>query len=127
MKNKYMLDSSAWIEYFKGSVVGEKVNDVIEKEEILICTLSIAEISDKFAREKEDFEKFLVFIKNVSAIIDITISSCSESGKLKMERRKVKKEFSLADAIIYLTAKENSCILMTKDRDFEDMKDIVII
>ncbi len=127
MTNKYLLDSSAWIEYFAGTELGNRVKEIVDKEDLSTCILSVAEISDKFSKEKEKFDKFLAFINNVSAIANVTLSSCSESGKLKAERRKVKKEFSLVDAIIYLTAKENSCILITKDRDFEDMKNAVVL
>jgi len=127
MENRYLIDSSAWVEYFAGTELGKKAMDIIEKEEIATCILSIAEISDKFNREKEKFDIFLSFIKNKSSILDITLSSCMESGKLKAERRKIKKEFGLIDAIIYLTAKENSCILVAKDDDFEGLKNVVVL
>ena len=127
MANKYLLDSSAWIEYFAGTKTGEQSKKIAEKETVLTCILSIAEISDKFSKENEKFDKFLAFIKNTSSIVNITVSSCAESGKLRAERRAVKKEFGLVDAIIYLTAKENSCILVTKDNDFEGMDNVIIL
>ena len=127
MANKHMLDSSAWIEYFAGTETGKKVEYVIENEEILTCMLSIAEISDKFCKEDEKFGRFLDFIKSVSAVSNITIETCSEAGKLKAQRRSIKKEFKIADAIIYLTARENSCIVVTKDADFEGMENVVVI
>lgn len=127
MTNKYMLDSSAWIEYFSGTELGAKIKDIVESGTTVTSILSIAEISDKFSREKEKFEKFLSFIKNMSSVANITISSCSESGKLKAERRTIRKKFSLADAIIYLSAKENSCILITLDHDFDSMENVKVI
>ena len=127
MANKYMLDSSAWIEYFSGSESGARIKNVVEGDTTVTSILSIAEISDKFSREKERFDKFLAFIKNVSSVVNITILSCSESGRLKAERRKIKKKFSLADAIIYLSAKENSCTLVTLDHDFDNMENVKVI
>ncbi|MFA4819388.1 MAG: PIN domain-containing protein [Candidatus Aenigmatarchaeota archaeon] len=129
MANKYMLDSSAWIEYFAGTAMGEKVKEFLENEEttIAICLLSIAEISDKFSKENEKFDKSLAFIKSASSIANLTLKSCSEAGKLKAERRKIKKEFGLVDAITYLTAKENSCILVAKDDDFENMDNVILL
>ena len=32
MANKYLLDSSAWIEYFAGTVIGENIKEIIEKK-----------------------------------------------------------------------------------------------
>ncbi len=127
MANKYLLDSSAWIEYLSGTALGEEVKDIIENQQISTCILSVAEISDKFNKEKEKFDKSLSFIKNRSAVLDLTLSTCSEAGKLKSERRAVKKEFGLIDAITYLTAKANSCILVTKDGDFEGMENVIIL
>lgn len=127
MANKYLLDSSAWIEYFNGTELGGKVKKLIENEDVYTCIISIAEISDKFNKEREKFDKFLSFIKNISSILNLTVSSCGECGKVKAERRLIKKEFSLIDAIIYLTAKENSCFLITKDDDFKEMENVIIL
>ena len=129
MTNKYLLDSSAWIEYFSGTPIGEKVKSILEGEDtaIVTCMLSIAEISDKFSKENEKFDRSLAFIKSISPVVNLTLNSCSEAGKLKAQRRKTKKEFGLVDAIIYLTAKENSCILLTKDDDFENMDDAILL
>ncbi len=129
MANNYLLDSSAWIEYFAGTALGEKVKEIIESEEnsSATCILSIAEISDKLSKESEKFDKSFAFIKNKSKIFGLTLNACSEAGKLKSDIRATKKGFSLADAIIYLTAKENSCTLVTKDSDFENMKNVELI
>ena len=127
MANKYMLDSSAWIEYFIGSETGAKVRNIVENHATTTCILSAAEISDKFSGEKEKFEEFLGFINNRSSIAGLTLSACAQSGKLKADRRKVRKEFGLLDAIIYLTAKENSCILVTKDNDFKGMENVELV
>lgn len=127
MTNRYLVDSSAWVEYFAGTELGKEIKDIIEKEEIATCILSIAELSDKFSREKEKFDASLSFIKNKSVILDITLSSCIESGKLKAERRKIKKDFGLVDAIIYLTAKESHCILIARDDDFKGMENVIVL
>ena|SRR3989338_7090786 len=129
MANNYLLDTSAWIEYFAGTALGEKVKEVIENGEnsLATCILSIAEISDKLSKENERFDKSFAFIKNKSKIFGLTLDACSEAGKLKSGRRATKKDFSLADAIIYLTAKENSCKLITKDSDFENMPNIELL
>lgn len=127
MANKYLLDSSAWIEYFAGTEIGSRVKEIIEEKETQTCIISMAEISDKFNREKENLENFLAFIKNTSTIASLSFSACADSGKLKAERRKIKKEFSLIDAIIYLTAKENENTLVTKDNDFEGMNNVIVL
>lgn len=127
MENRYLIDTSAWIEYFSGTALGEKAREIIEKEATSTCMLSIAEISGKFSKEKKKFDKALAFIKNRSSIVRITMAICEESGKLKAERRKTKKDFGIADAIIYLAAKENSCMLVAIDDDFEGMENAMVL
>lgn len=127
MASRYMLDSSAWIEYFAGSESGRKIKDLVENEKPVTCILSLAELSDKFSGESEKFERFLAFMRGVSSIAMITVSSCSASGKIKADRRKIRKKFGLVDALIYLTARENGCVLITKDKDFDGMRDVAMI
>jgi len=45
---------------------------------------------------------------------------------MRLSRRAIK-DFGIADAIIYLTALENSSILITKDDDFEGMNNVVVL
>ncbi|MBI4896606.1 MAG: PIN domain-containing protein [Candidatus Aenigmarchaeota archaeon] len=127
MTNRYLLDSSAWIEYFRGTTLGKRVKEILEHDDIATCMLSIAEIADKFSREKESFETFLQFIKNASTILPLTFDVCARAGTLKAERRTAKKEFGLADALIYLTAQEHTRILVTKDDDFSGIERVVIL
>ena len=127
MSHKYLLDSSAWIEYFAGTAFGKEIKNIVEGEELVTCVLSIAELSDKFNRDKERFEAFLAFIKKMSFIAPLSVSSCTASGSLKALRRTTKKNFGLVDALIYLTAQEHRCLVLTKDDDFNGMTDVIVL
>ena len=45
---KYLIDTSAFIEYFEGGPVGNKINEIIQEEENEIITIPIiiAEVMD---------------------------------------------------------------------------------
>ncbi|HLC57234.1 MAG TPA: PIN domain-containing protein [Candidatus Nanoarchaeia archaeon] len=127
MGNNYLIDSSVWIEYGIGSPLGERIKEILECGNAFTCLLSIAEISDKLSREGERFESFLRFIQKKSVVVNITIPSCAMAGELKKERRKSISSFGIIDALIYLTSQENKCMLVTKDRDFEGMKEVLLV
>src|SRR3990167_7253326 len=54
---KYLIDSSAWIEYFSGSSSGEKVSKAIEsKNEVYTTALNIGEVISLLKRGEDNFE-----------------------------------------------------------------------
>ena len=43
------FDSSAWVEYFRGSTAGRKVKDVLEGDEVLFTpSICLAELKTKY-------------------------------------------------------------------------------
>ncbi len=127
MKTKYVLDSSAWIEYFRGSEKGRKIQEIVEKETIGTGIIAIAELSDKFEKEKNDFRKALQFIESKAAILNISVEVAVNSGKLKNTIRNKKPKFGLADALHLALAQEEEATLVTCDYDFEGLPSVMII
>src|SRR3989344_1437434 len=104
MSYKYVLDTSVWVEYFLGSAKGTKVSHIIEEERIAISVIAIAELADKFERDKQDFSQQLQFIQNRAAIVPLTIPLSLHAAHLKNEMRSTHAKFSLADGIHLATA-----------------------
>ena len=72
MSKKYVIDSYAWIEYFTGSELGEKVKSLIENsEEKLTPTICLAEVYAKTLKveNQELAETQRAFIKEKSALV----------------------------------------------------------
>jgi len=127
MNFDYLIDSYAWVEYYLGSEKGVKIKDIIETKNIATSILAIAELSDEFARENSDFDLLFQFINSRSKILPLTVKIALNSGKFKSEMRKRFKQFGLADAIIYLTAKINNSKLLTGDVHFKGLKNVEFI
>ena len=52
---KYLIDTSAWIEYLNGSESGEKVNKILKnRNEIYVISLIISEVISKVKRKEGD-------------------------------------------------------------------------
>ena len=127
MGYEYIIDSSAWIEYFNGSTKGEKIKNIIEEKIIGTSILAIVELADKFERENKNFEDELNFIKSRASIIPISINIALESAKIKKEFRIKNSKFGIADSIHIATSKSENSKFITSDNDFMPFKNIILI
>ena len=126
MNYDYVIDSYAWIEYFKGSKQGEAASRFIESEKAATSVISIAELSEKYLKEKKDFQERLIFMIFKTKIINLTSDIALEAGKLNFENKKKIKDFGMADAIILATAKLVNGKVVTGDEHFINLNSIMI-
>src|SRR3989344_868776 len=123
--NKFVIDTYAWIEYFNGTKLGEKVKVIIENSENIIYTniITIAELSSTYTRNLVNFSKEKEVILNLSKIFNIDFKFAEEAGILHAETKKKNKHIGMADIFILLTAKKVSGKVVTGDEDFRGMKE----
>ena len=127
MSFKYVLDSSAWLEYLEGSEKGARIHEIIEERTAAITILALAELADKFERENRAFEKTLQFIQSKSPILSLNISIIQGAAKIKKKQRLSQSKFGLIDALHLATAKYHGAIFITKDLDFKGIENVVIL
>ena len=127
MSFDYVMDSSAWIEYFGGSEKGNKIKSLIENKKIASSIIAISEIAYKFDSEKKSFFNFINFISTNSTILPLTIDISVNAGSIKTLFRKKTNKFSLIDAIHLATAQEHHSILLTTDNDFLQAKNAIVV
>jgi len=127
MGYKYIIDSSAWVEYFGGSAKGMKIKAIIEQQSVATSIIAIAELADKFQREKHPFTAHLHFIQSKAAIINLSVHTCLVASIIKQEIRAKNSKFGLADALHLATAKNEEGILITTDYDFAGCEGVEII
>lgn len=120
-----LVDSCAWIEYFKGSKSGEKIRKYIDSDvEILSSVINLAEIyrymlaynPEKYAKEALDF------ILKRSFYIPVSLKISIEAAKIRHE-----KKFGLGDALIYSTALLTNSKVLTVDKHFKDESNVIFI
>ncbi|MBI4044389.1 MAG: DUF4411 family protein [Candidatus Diapherotrites archaeon] len=126
---RFVLDSHAWVEYFRGTFAGEKVKQIIENGTCFTPTIAIAEISAKYAKENYGFWKNdLQFILENSTPIQLTTEIAETAGRLKNAvRKKYKNNFGLADAVILATARTIKSVVVTGDHHFKPFKNVEFI
>lgn len=114
-----LLDTFAWIEFFKGTVKGQKVKEILADNPCFTSAISIAELSEWVEKEKLGRKHVFHTVKNLSAIIELSQEELEFAGILKLEKRKTAKDFGIIDAIILAVSKNRKLKLVTGDRHFQ--------
>ncbi len=115
-----VLDSFAWVEYFRGTEAGRVVASELEADFVGTPLIVVAELRDKYVRERlRDWPKDLAFVKAMTDLLpeDEAISVRAGETKNRM-RAEGRKDFGLVDALIYETARATGAVLVTGDPHF---------
>ena len=124
-----MIDAYAWIEYFNGTPIGKNVKDLIENDnnEVYTNVITIAELKSSYERNKLDFKEEKKALLGLSKFYYITLDFAEEVGKLHAELKKERKNISLADSFVLSTAKQLKAKVVTGDKDFRGLKEVIMI
>lgn len=126
MSYEYIIDSYAWVEYFKGSKQGELAKDFIEGKHNATSVITIAELSEKYEREEKKFDEDFSFIISQTKIIKFNTELALLSGKINNENKKKIKNWGMADSIILATARMNKAKVVTGDEHFRSFDCVML-
>ena len=129
MKNNFVIDASAWIEYFNGTDKGSKIKLIIESKSNKIFTnlITISELAIYFEKRSFDFIEPKKIIISFSQIYTPNFDFAEEAGKFTANIRRSNSKIGLADIYVFLTAQKLKGKLITCDNDFRKLKDVTII
>ena len=115
--SKYVIDSSAWIEYLFGTNAGKKAAEFIENPDNTIITPNIvlAEVASKYARLGENPEQAIISITEMSSPAAETRNLYAQGGIKHAEMRRQHKNISLADCIVLSLAEMEGAAIIAKD------------
>lgn len=122
-----VIDSFAWLEYFAGSPEGLKAKPFVENDKGITPTIVIAELSEKYRREKLPFEADLNFIAARTRVTVLDSEIAEKAGALNQERKRFVKRWGLADSIVLATARKHNVRVVTGDEHFRDLVDEAIM
>lgn len=127
---KYVIDSYAWLEYFMGTKVGERVKEIIDNsEEKITPTICLAEVYAKTLKVEDQqlAEKQKAFIKEKSAIVFLDEMIAVEAAKVLVNNKKEIDGWGMADSIVYATAIVKKADVVTGDEHFRKLKNVLLI
>ncbi len=112
-----LLDTGAWIEYFKGTDKGKKIREIIGSEDVCTSIISFAEIARWIIQNDLDLSLAVQQVECNAIVIDLDRETLVESGAVYPALRKKRNKIGMIDVIIYVAAIKNNLTLMTGDRD----------
>jgi predicted nucleic acid-binding protein len=128
MKYDCVVDSYAWVEYFRGSARGAKAREYIESRSMATSAITIAEMQEKYLREKwKHFAEDMSFIMTRTTLIPVDRNIALAAGQINYSRKRVRKDWGMADSIVLATARELSAGVLTGDPHFKDLSEAVLI
>lgn len=125
---RYLIDTSAWIEYLEGSRIGEEVNKILKNKgnEILTIPLIITETISKVKRKDGNVETAFNII-NETKCIEINSLISKEAGLLHAKEKNKNDSFSTTDSLIIKTAQSLNAKLLTTDNHFKSFEEAIIL
>jgi predicted nucleic acid-binding protein len=134
MSCNFIIDTYAWIEYFKASRTGEAAKEYIESERAITPTIVVAEISRKLLKDiglgnetREGRLSRLEFIRATSRVVELDFETAVEAGETNEALRDQAKGWGLADSIILCIVRSLNGKVVTGDEHFRDLDDVVFI
>ena len=126
MNYDYVIDSYAWVEYFRGSDEGEIAKDYIEGKICATASVTIAELSEKYKKENKSFEEDFDFIIAKTKIISLNKDIALIAGEMNYEHKRKIKNWGMSDSIILATAKLLNAKVLTGDKHFRNLGAVMI-
>ena len=133
---KIVMDSYAWIELFLGSEKGKKVVEIVSSaDEVITPDLVLAEIGRKYIREganEKEVKNRLKFVEENSIVACLDADISIEGGKAYLElleksKKERKNKPALTDSILLALARKYSAKIVSGDKIFEGMKEVISI
>jgi predicted nucleic acid-binding protein len=120
-----LIDSWAWIEYWKGGRFAEKAAPYIEgDEEAVASTINLAEVYLWVAKSYDETtagEKVGTIEKRCH-VVPVERDTAVEAARIKK-----KEKLGLADSLILATARQVGGKVVTGDPDMKSLKDVVFL
>lgn len=113
-----LVDSSAWIAYFRGAKhAGEFAKVIGDPEHLVVASIELTEVF-KFIRRHGDERSALEAVAHMQRgqVVPLGSELAIEAAEIGLELR-----LPLADSIIYATARRFDAVLWTQDADFRDL------
>ena len=106
--NCFVVDTFAWIEYFKGSASGLEVLDLIkgQRNELFTPITALSELKDYCERQGKNFEEIYIAVRSNSSILELGGEDAIEAGKNHFEMKKKMKNWGYMDSFILAALKK---------------------
>lgn len=119
-----LVDSSGWIEYFsEGSHAEQFARHLKDLSQVITPTIVLYEVYKKLKKGRSEQESLeAVAQMSKTQIVELTDSIALSAADVSLEHN-----LPMADAIVYATALEWDCKIVTMDTDFIKIPQSIVI
>jgi len=119
--SEILIDTSIWIDYFRGNSVADHLSDLIDQNRIAVNDLILAELIPSINQRKERrLKDLLLSIRNVALSIDWPRIIEMQTRNLKSGHKRI----GIPDLIIAQNAIGNRLVLFENDKHFLPMTEL---
>ena len=119
--SEILIDTSIWIDYFRGKPVADHLSDLIDQNRIAVNDLILAELIPSINQRKErQLKDLLLSIRNVALSIDWPRIIEMQTRNLKSGHNGI----GIPDLIIAQNAIGNRLVLFENDKHFLPMTEL---
>ena len=124
-----IVDSFAWIEYFKGSQRGRMASKIIDDVKIPIFTVDacLAELKFWALTESYPVEAILREVQRISNLLSTDSEDWLSSAVIKFEKRKTVSGIGMIDCLVIYHAKQLNAEILTGDQHFKLESNVILI
>ncbi|MBI4362722.1 MAG: PIN domain-containing protein [Euryarchaeota archaeon] len=122
---KTLVDSFAWLEYFRGTDRGKRVLDHLRKHEIHVSVLNLYEVAYRVEEEAGEgrAREFLRSLEAHATVHPVGREEALAAARIKRER----KQMGAVDCHVLATARLHGLKVLTGDPHFEGLKEVIPI
>lgn len=119
-----LVDSSGWIEYFSRSSRADKFGRYLKKSaHIITPTIVLYEVYKKLKKAHSEQEA----LEAMAPISKTHIVPLSDTIALSAADISLEYNLPMVDAIVYATALEHNCKIITMDTDFVKLPEAIVV
>ena len=128
MRMPYIIDTYAWIEYFRGTEKGRKVSKLLEKNDTFITAeCCVFELKCWALSDNLDFSRILQVVKSISRIYPIWFDDWTNAAEIRNHCRKTIKDFGLVDSLLVAMQRKHNAKVVSGDKHFKTLDNVYYI
>jgi len=124
-----IIDTYALVELLKNTEKGKKVANILLRERCYTCITSLAEIAEWAIKNnlEDKLEKYISDIKIASTILYLNERIAMLAGRVNCERKRMVKNWGMMDSFITALANLANLKILTGDKHFKDLSNVVML
>ena len=119
--NKYLVDTSVWVEYFRGKkiIIKKRLENLLDENRVVVTGIILAELMTGISNEKD--QQFLEECFLGLPYLEATREIFAAAGKMGAALRKKGITIPISDLLIAALARTHALTVFTMDNHFQTL------